>query len=190
MPEPAPTLQAGYHPRTSTTPMRSCTLRAGTRKVRGFATGQGRGWPWSKTPSCRRLRPGGAYGKRCYEALTEQLNITSRCITRSRQDLRARDALPYLTMFFRGTTVNARSYTMMRYVMMRIPGTHSPTKLRRSPGVHCTSLGRLGGDEPARLTDAKPGTKDRQGLKWRVWRLPTVTALTFVGVIRIQALFR
>ena len=65
---------------------------------------------------------------------------------------------------------------MMRYVMMRIPGTHSPTKHRRSPGVHCTSLGRLGGDEPARLTDAKPGTKDRQGLKWRVWRLPTVTA--------------
>ena len=65
---------------------------------------------------------------------------------------------------------------MKRYVMMRIPGTHAPTKLRRSPGVHCTSLGRLGGDEPARLTDAKPGTKDRQGLKWRVWRLPTVTA--------------
>ena len=65
---------------------------------------------------------------------------------------------------------------MMRYVMMRIPGTHVSTKHRRSPGVHCTSLGRLGGDEPARLTDAKPGTKDRQGLKWRVWRLPTVTA--------------
>ena len=115
--EPAQTLPTGYHLRTSTTPMRSCTLRAGTRKVRGFATGQGRGWPWSKTPSCRRLRPGGAYGKRSYEALTEQLNITSRCITRSRQDLRARDALPYLTMFFRGTTVNARSYTMLRYVM-------------------------------------------------------------------------
>ena len=65
---------------------------------------------------------------------------------------------------------------MKRYVMMRIPGTHAPTKHRRSPGVHCTSLGRLGGDEPARLTDAKPGTKDRQGLKRRVWRLPTVTA--------------
>ena len=176
LPEPAQTLPAGYHLRTRTTPMRSCTLRAGTRKVRGFATGQGRGWPWSKTPSCRRLRPGGAYGKRSYEALTEQLNITSRCITRSRQDLRARDALPYLTTFFRVTTVDARSYTMMRYVMMRIPGTHVPTKHRRSPGVHCTSLGRLGGDEPARLTDAKPGTKDRQGLKWRVWRLPTVTA--------------
>jgi len=64
----------------------------------------------------------------------------------------------------------------MRYVMMRIPGTHVPTKYRRSPGVYCTSLGRLGGDEPARLTDAKPGTKDRQGLKWRVWRLPTMTA--------------
>lgn len=33
-------------------------------KVRGFATGQGRGWPWSKTPARRRARPGGAYGKR------------------------------------------------------------------------------------------------------------------------------
>lgn len=105
----------------------------------------------------------------------EQLNITSRCITRSRQDLRARDTLPSLTTSFRDATVDARSYTMMRYVMMRIHGIHAPTKHRRSPGVHCTSLGRLGGDEPARLTDAKPGTKDRQGLKWRVWRLPTVT---------------
>lgn len=71
---------AGYHLRTGTTPMRNCTLWAGTRKVRGFATGQGRGWPWSKTPSCRRLRPGGANGKPCYEEPTEILNITSRCV--------------------------------------------------------------------------------------------------------------
>lgn len=67
----------------------------------------------------------------------------------------------------------ARENILLRGV---IQCTHAPTKHRRSPGVHCTSLGRLGGDEPARLTDAKPGTKDRQGLKWRVWRLPTVTA--------------
>ena len=80
LPEPALYAQAGYHLRTGTTPMRSCTLWAGTRKVRGFATGQGRGWPWSKTPSCRRLRPGGANGKRCYEEPTEILNITSRCV--------------------------------------------------------------------------------------------------------------
>ena len=73
-------LPAGYHLRNLTTPMRSCTLRAGTRKVRGFATGQGRGWPWSKTPSCRRLRPGGANGKRRYEEPAEILNITSRCV--------------------------------------------------------------------------------------------------------------
>ena len=103
------------------------TLWAGTRKVRGFATGQGRGWPWSKTPSCSRLRPGGAYGKRCYEVLTEQLNITSRCITRSRQYLRARDTLPSLTTFLRGAAVDARSYTMLRYVMMRIL---APTTIR------------------------------------------------------------
>ena len=76
--------------------------------------------------------------------MEEQLNITSRCITRSRQDLRARDTLPYLTTFFRVTVVDARSYTMKRYVMMRIPGTHAPTKRRRSPGVH-PPLGDRGG---------------------------------------------
>ena len=58
----APTSPAGYHPSTSTMPMRNCTLWAGTHKVRGFATGQGRGWPWSKTPSCRRLDRAGRTG--------------------------------------------------------------------------------------------------------------------------------
>ncbi len=36
--------------------------------------------PGAKLLACRRLRPGGAYGKRCYEEQTEILNITSRCV--------------------------------------------------------------------------------------------------------------
>ena len=35
----------------------------------------------------------------------------------------------------------------MRYVMSRILGTDGGSKHRRSPGVYCTSLGRLGGDK-------------------------------------------
>ena len=42
--------EAGHSMRNLPTFPRCCTLRAGTRKVRSFATGQGRGWPWSKTP--------------------------------------------------------------------------------------------------------------------------------------------
>lgn len=35
----------------------------------------------------------------------------------------------------------------MRYVMSRILGTDGGSKHLRSPGVYCTSLGRLGGDK-------------------------------------------
>ena len=52
---------------------------------------------------------------------------------------------------------------MLCYVMTRILGTNGDTKEKRSPGVYCTSLGRLGGIEPARLTDAKPGTEGPPG---------------------------
>ena len=76
--------------------LRACTLWAGTHKVRSFAKGQGRGWPWSKTPSCHRLRPGGANGKRCPEELPELLNITSRCITRSRHKVDSEDCSTHL----------------------------------------------------------------------------------------------
>ena len=34
------------------------TFGAGAPKVRGFAKGQGRGWPWSKTPFLTARRPG------------------------------------------------------------------------------------------------------------------------------------
>lgn len=65
---------------------------------------------------------------------------------------------------------------MLRYVMMRILALAVTRSADAQPGRYCTSLGRLGGIEPARLTDAKPGTEGPQGLEWRVWRLPTVTA--------------
>lgn len=86
----------------------------------GFCDGPGPGMALEQNPFLPPTRPGGANGKQCLNGPTEQLNITSRCITRSRQGLRARDALPHLTTVFRGTTVEARSYTMLRYVMMRI----------------------------------------------------------------------
>jgi hypothetical protein len=144
----APTSPAGYHPSTSTTPMRSCTLWAGTHKVRSFAKGQGRGWPWSKTPSCRRLRPGGAYGKRCYKAPTEQLNITSRCITRSLQHV--------------GTGLNGQrldavqaKHLPSREELYNValcydanPGTDGDSKHQRSPGVIAPPLGGWEGLNP------------------------------------------
>ena len=49
-----------YHQRSHGTAL----LGRGSPKVWSFATGQGLGWPWSKTPACRRARPGGAQGKR------------------------------------------------------------------------------------------------------------------------------
>ena len=47
----------------------------------------------------------------------------------------------------------ARSYTMLCYVMTRILGTDGDAEGKRSPGVYCTSLGRLGGIKPARVCD-------------------------------------
>lgn len=52
---------------------------------------------------------------------------------------------------------------MLCYVMTRILGTGGDAKGRRSPGVYCTSLGRLGGIKLVRLTDAKPGTEGPRG---------------------------
>ena len=119
-------------------------MRAGTRKVRSFATGQGRGWPWSKTPAYRRLRPGGAYGKRRHEAQSEALNITSNCITRSRHDAGKSFQPSLQDDGGKNTSADARSYTIMRYVMSRISSTDGLSKHRRSPGVHLP-LGDRGG---------------------------------------------
>lgn len=43
--------------------------------------------------------------------------------------------------------------TMLCYVMTRILGTDGDAEGKQSPGVYCTSLGRLGGIKPARRTD-------------------------------------
>ena len=47
--------------------------------------------------------------------------------------------------------------------MTRILGTDGDAEGKQSPGVYCTSLGRLGGIKHARLTDAKPGTEGPPG---------------------------
>ena len=92
-----PRLKARENASTALSVFVPCTLWAGTHKVRSFAKGQGRGWPWSKTPSCHRLRPGGANGKHCPEELLELLNITSRCITRSRHKDDSEDCPTHLS---------------------------------------------------------------------------------------------
>ena len=40
---------------------------------------------------------------------------------------------------------------MLCYIMTRILGTDGDAEGKHSPGVHCTSLGRLGGIRPARV---------------------------------------
>ena len=42
---------------------------------------------------------------------------------------------------------------MLCYVMTRILGTDGDAEGKQSPGVYCTSLGRLGGIKPARVCD-------------------------------------
>ena len=51
----------------------------------GFCDGPGPGMALEQNPFLPPTRPGGANGKRCLNGPTEQLNITSRCITRSLQ---------------------------------------------------------------------------------------------------------
>ena len=60
--------------------------------------------PGAKLLACRRLRPGGAYGKRCYEAPMEALNITSCCVRSENRrglcpDLLHNSALCYVPYF-------------------------------------------------------------------------------------------
>ena len=99
-----------------------CTLWAGTRKVRGFATGQGRGWPLSKTP----LPADDSYGLRgkgCHEELRQALNIMSNCVTRS----------------------EAEEITQFR-IMSNVPGHSAPTVIRETEPVRSLHL-PLGGWE-------------------------------------------
>lgn len=137
----APTSPAGYHPRTNTTPMRNCTLWAGTHKVRSFAKGQGRGWPWSKTPSCHRLRPGGENGKRRHEELPELLNITSRCITRSRHKVDSKDCPTNFSKADSGLHSPREELYNVALCYDANPGTGGDSKRQRSPGVIAPPLG-------------------------------------------------
>ena len=105
---------------------------AGTHKVRGFATGQGRGWPLSKTP----LPADDSYGLRgkgCHEELRQALNIMSNCVTRS----------------------EAEEITQFR-IMSNVPGHSAPTVIRVTEPVRSLHL-PLGGweglDQHGELTE-------------------------------------
>lgn len=104
-------------------------------------------------------RPGRANGKQYLNEPREQLNITSRCITHSLQDVgtglngQRLDAVQAKHLPSREELYNV----VLRYDA--ILGTDGDAKGKRSPGVYCTSLGSLGGIKLARLTDAKPGTE-------------------------------
>lgn len=72
---------------------------------------------------------------------------------------------------------------MLCYVMTRILGTDRDAEGKRSPGVYCTSPGRLGGIKPARRTDgwleqARNGgtARDRSAERVDAMGLPAVTA--------------
>ena len=135
-----PRLKARENASTALSVFVPCTLWAGTHKVRSFAKGQGRGWPWSKTPSCHRLRPGGANGKRCPEELPELLNITSRCITRSRHKDDSEDCPTHLSKADSGFHRSREELYNVALCYDANSGTDGDSK-RPQPGRYCTSLG-------------------------------------------------
>ena len=63
---------------------------------------------------------------------------------------------------------------MLCYVMTRILGTDGDAEGRQSPGVYCTSLGRLGGIKPARVCD---GCRFRRHLAQSLDRFPLLPGL-------------
>ena len=86
-------------------------------------------------------RPGGANGKQCLNGPTEQLNITSRCITRS---------LQYVGTGLNGQRLNAvqAKHLPSREELYNValcydadPGTGGDSKHQRSPGVIAPPLG-------------------------------------------------
>ena len=108
--------------------------------MRSFAKGQGRGWPWSKTPSCHRLRPGGENVKRRPEELPELLNITSRCITRSRHKDDSEDCPTHLSKADSGFHRSREELYNVALCYDANSGTDGDSK-RPQPGRYCTSLG-------------------------------------------------
>ena len=64
---------------------------------------------------------------------------------------------------------------MLCYAMTRILGTDGDTKGKRSPGVYCTSLGRLGGIKLARRTDGRRGRANCAYSRASLWTAPAVT---------------
>jgi len=107
----------------------------------GFCEGPGPGMALEQNPFLPPTRPGGANGKRCLNEQTEQLNITSRCITRS---------LQYVGTGLNGQRLDAvqAKHLPSREELYNValcydadPGTDGDSKHRRSPGVIAPPLG-------------------------------------------------
>ena len=119
----------------------------------GFCDGPGPGMALEQNPFLPPTRPGGANGQQCLNGPREQLNITSRCITRS---------LQYVGTGLNGQRLDAvqAKHLPSREELYNVvlcydadSWHNGDAKGRHSPGVYCTSLGRLGGIKPARRTD-------------------------------------
>ena len=107
-------------PRHVTDGIRALHFWGGGPESAGFCDRPGPGMALEQNPFLPPTRPGGANEKRCLNGPTEQLNITSRCITRSLQYVGTGLNGQRLDAIRRSTSLPARSYTMLRYVMMRI----------------------------------------------------------------------
>ena len=142
---------AGY-PRTATTESEEKNLRStvgirawhfvgGDPQSAGFCDGPGPGMALEQNPFLPPTRPGGANGKQCLNEPREQLNITSRCITRSLQNVRTGLNGQRLD------TVQAK-HLPSREELYNVAlcydadsGTDGDSKRRRSPGVIAPPLG-------------------------------------------------
>jgi hypothetical protein len=107
----------------------------------GFCDGPGPGMALEQNPFLPPTRPGGAHGKRCLNEQTEQLNITSRCITRS---------LQYVGTGLNGQRLDAvqAKHLPSREELYNVAlcydadsGTDGDSKHLRSPGVIAPPLG-------------------------------------------------
>ena len=141
-------LKARKNPGTSRKAYVPCTFGAGVPESAEFCDGPGPGMALEQNPFLPPTRPGGANEKRCLNDHTEQLNITSRCITRS---------LQYVGTGLNGQRLDAvqAKHLPSREELYNValcydadPGTGGDSKRQRSPGVIAPPLGGWEGLNP------------------------------------------
>ena len=86
-------------------------------------------------------RPGGANEKRCINDTTEQLNITSRCITRSRHKDDSEDCPTHLPKADSGLHRPREELYNVALCYDADPGTGGDSERQDSPGVIAPHLG-------------------------------------------------